>query len=150
MSTFVPNERTDDLFKDFTVSFPGGSITTTKDVLLCMFKDPAELNTCAPSSVSVVRKQHARTLYPGGPTTQVKETPYTKYNWSNGGTSRAAGGEPIAILIDGSMWTARLQGSHQAFMDYLCKNKAALAPGFTYWESNKGKPYSVSSSNSAD
>ena len=146
MSTFVPNERTDDLFKNFTVSFPGGSITATKDVLLFMFKDPAQLETCGAESVDVVRKQHPRTLYPGGPSVQVKETPYKKYNWSNGGTSRAAGGEPIAILINGDLWTARLSGSHQAFMAYLCSNRSALAPGFTYWESQKGKPYSVSSS----
>ena len=150
MSTFVPNERTDDLFKDFTISFPGGSLTATKDVLLCMFTDPAQLNTCGAEFKDVIRKPHPRTLYPGGPTTQVKETPYKRYNWSNGGTSRSAGGEPIAILINGDYWTARLQGSHQAFMSYLCANRAALAPGFTYWESNKGKPYSVSSSTSAD
>lgn len=145
MSTFVPNERTDDLFKDFTVSFPGGSITTTKDVLLCMFKNPDQLQTCGAEFKDVRRQRHERSLYPGGPKTWIEETPYKKYNWSNGGTSRAAGGEPIAILINGDMWTARLQGSHQSFMNYLCANRAALAPGFTYWESNKGKPYSVSS-----
>ena len=150
MSTFVPNERTDDLFKDFTVSFPGGSLTASKDVLLCMFKDPAQLETCGADSVDVVRKPHARTLYPGGPTIQVKETPYKKFNWSNGGTSRAAGGEPIGVLINGALWTARLSGSHQAFMAYLCQNRAALKPGFTYWESNKGKPYTISSSQSED
>lgn len=150
MSTFVPNERTDDLFKEFTVSFPGGSITSSKDVLLCMFANPDQLNTCGADSKDVVRRQHPRTLYPGGPETQVRETPYKKYNWSNGGTSKAAGGEPIAILINGDMWTARLQGSHQAFMNYLCANREALAPGFTYWESQKGKPYSVSSTTSDD
>lgn len=146
MSSFVPNERTDDLFKDFTVSFPGGSITSSKDVLLCMFANPDQLNTCGAEHKDVVRRKHERSLYPGGPKTWVEETPYKRYNWSNGGTSRAAGGEPISILINGDMWTARLQGSHQAFMSYLCENRAALAPGFTYWESQKGKPYSVSGS----
>lgn len=150
MATFVPNERTDDLFKNFTVSFPGGSITATKDVLLCMFKDPAQLETCGAEGVPVRRKAHPRRIYPGADPIQIDETPYTKYNWSNGGTSKAAGGEPIAVLINGDLWTARLQGSHQAFMQYLCGNRAALAPGFTYWESQKGKPYSVSSSSSND
>ena len=59
-------------------------------------------------------------------------------------SSRAAGGEPIRILIKGDYWRARLIGSHQAFMDYLCANRTALADGFTYWKSQAGKPYSIS------
>ena len=147
---FVPNEVTEDLFKQFTVSFPGGSITSTKDVILSMFADPAALDTCSPSKVDVERREHTRTLYPGGPTTTVRKTPYEKFNYSNGGTSKAAGGERIVVLINGSMWTARLQGSHQAFMQYLCDNRSSLAPGFSYWESNKGKPYTVSSATSGN
>ena len=147
---FTPNPPSPDLYKDFTISFPGGSIKATKDVLLSMFADPSALDTCSPDEKIVLRKQHTRTAYPGGPTSQVKETTFIKKNYSNGGTSRAAGGEPIGILINGTYWTARLTGSHQDFMDYLCDNRAALAEGFSYWKSQKGKPYSVSSSNTSD
>ena len=147
---WTPNTLTDDLFSQFTISFPNGSIKSTKDVLLSMFKEPSALDTCSPESVRVQRRQHARTLYPNGPTTQVKEANFDKFNYSNGGTSKAAGGERILILINGSKWTARLTGSHQAFMAYLCDNRDALAPGFSTWYSNKGKPYTVSSSTSND
>jgi len=147
---FVPNEVTPDLYRDFTISFPGGSIKATKDVLLSMFADPSSLDTCAPSETDISRAGHSRSLWPGGPTTQVAATQYTKKNYSNGGTSRAAGGEPIAVLINGTYWTARLTGSHQSFMDYLCANRASLAEGFSYWKSQAGKPYAISSANSSD
>ena len=147
---FVPNEITPDLYRDFTISFPGGSVTATKDVLLSMFADPSSLDTCSPSETVISRKGHPRSLYPGGPTTQVAATDYIKKNYSNGGTSRAAGGEPIRILINGTYWTARLTGSHQDFMDYLCNNRDSLADGFSYWKSQAGKPYAVSSSNTSD
>lgn len=149
-SRFVPNPVAPDLYKQFTISFPGGSIKSTKDVLLHMFAEPDALNTCDPEELVVRRKAHTRTAYPGGPTTQVAETTYTKKNYSNGGTSRAAGGEPIGILINGTYWTARLTGSHQAFQDYLCANRSALAEGFSYWKSQAGKPYAITSANTGD
>ena len=147
---FVPNEITPDLFREFTISFPGGSIKATKDVLLSMFADPSALDTCSPAETVISRAAHPRSLYPGGPTTQVAATTYIKKNYSNGGTSRAAGGEPISILINGSYWTARLQGSHQDFQDYLCANRGALAEGFSYWKSQAGKPYAISSATTSD
>lgn len=140
------NPDSPDLYRKFVVSFPGGSIKGTKDVLMSMFADPSALDMCSPEEVEVSRRQHTRTKYPGAPATQVAAANYTKKNYSNGGTSRAAGGEPIAVLINGDYWTCRLTGSHQAFMDYLCDNRDALAEGFSYWKSNKGKPYSISSS----
>lgn len=147
---FVPNEETPDLYRQFTVSFPGGSITATKDVLLSMFALPEALDTCSPDETSVRVPTHQRTAYPGAPARTVQEYNYVKKNYSNGGTSRAAGGEAIGVLINGTYWTARLTGSHQSFMDYLCDNRSALSPGFSYWKSQKGKPYSVSSSNTGD
>lgn len=147
---FVPNPVAPDLYRDFTVSFPNGSIKATKDVLLSMFADPSSLDTCAPEEVDVRVPEHKRTAYPGAPERTVKEFTYNKKNYSNGGTSRAAGGEPIAVLINGTYWTARLTGSHQAFMDYLCSNRESLAEGFSYWKSQAGKPYAVSSATTSD
>lgn len=147
---FVENEVTPDLYRDFTVSFPGGSIKATKDVLLSMFADPSALDTCSPEEIDVDVPQFERTMYPGAPKRIVQPFTYKKRNYSNGGTSRAAGGEPIAVLINGSYWTARLTGSHQAFMDYLCDNRDALAEGFSYWKSQRGKAYAISSAKSSD
>ena len=147
---FVPNEDSPDLYREFTVSFKDGSIKATKDVLLSMFALPEALDTCSPEEIPVRVPQHTRTAYPGAPSRIVQEYNYQKKNYSNGGTSRAAGGEPIGILINGTYWTARLTGSHQAFMDFLCENRGSLSPGFTYWKSQKGKPYAISSSTSGN
>lgn len=139
---FVPNQVSADLYRNYTISFPGGSLTATKDVLTSMFEKSNLPDTCSPETKEVSRKGYNWTRFPGDPDVRiVAPTSYTLKNYSNGGNSRAAAGEPIKILINNDFWTARLVGSHQAFMDYLCENKDALVDGFTYWQSQKGSPY---------
>ena len=139
---FVPNEVAPDLYRNYTISFPGGSLTATKDVLLSMFEPDNLPDTCSPEEKTVSRKQYNWTSYPQSEDVRiVQPTTYTLKNYSNGGNSRAAAGEPIKVLINNDYWTARLVGSHQAFMDYLCANKSSLKDGFTYWVSQKGSPY---------
>ena len=138
----VSNVVTADLYRNYTISFPGGSLTATKDVLTSLFEDDNLFDTCNPETKEVSRKQYNWTSYPQSPDVRiVKETVYTLKNYSNGGNSRAAAGEPIKILINNDFWTARLQGSHQDFMDFLCANRSSLRDGFSYWVSQKGSPY---------
>ncbi len=139
---FVPNPVTTDLYRNYTISFPGGSLTATKDVLSSMFEKDNLPDTCSPETKVVSRKESTWSRYPGDDRVRfVQPYTYTLKNYSNGGNSRAAAGEPIKILINNSYWTARLVGSHQAFMDYLCENRSSLIDGFTYWQSAKGSPY---------
>ena len=139
---FVPNEVTADLYRNYTISFPGGSLTATKDVLKSMFEDDNLFDTCNPETKEVSRKQYNWTSYPQSDEVRIVQgTNYTLKNYSNGGNSRAAAGEPIKILINNDFWTARLQGSHQDFMDFLCANRSSLRDGFSYWVSQKGSPY---------
>ena len=148
---FVPNPVAPDLYRNYTISFPGGSLTATKDVLLSVFEKDNLPDTCAPETKTVSRKGYNWTSYPGSSDVRlVPETSYTLKNYSNGGNSRAAAGEPIKILINNDFWTARLQGSHQAFMDYLCANKSSLKDGFTYWVSQKGSPYFLTDNSTSD
>jgi|TARA_R100000084_G_scaffold100291_1_gene54932 hypothetical protein len=148
---FVPNEASPDLYRNYTMSFPGGSLTATRDVLLSIFKNDLLPSTCNPEEKTVSRKEYVTTKYPGAdPSAIIKTDPYTLKNYSNGGNSRAAAGEPIKFLIDGSWWTARLVGSHQDFMDYLCDNTESLEGEATYWVSQKGSPYFVSHSTTND
>jgi hypothetical protein len=139
---FVPNPVAPDLYRNYTISFPGGSLTASKDVLTSMFEKDNLPDTCSPETKEVSRKGSTWTRYPGDPDQRiVQPTTYTLKNYSNGGNSRAAAGEPIKILINNDYWTARLVGSHQDFMDYLCANRSSLVDGFTYWQSQKGSPY---------
>ena len=148
---FVPNEVTSDLYRNYTITFPGGSLTATRDVLMSIFKNDQLPSTCNPETKEVSRKGYGRSKFWGDTeTTLVAPTSYTLKNYSNGGNSRAAAGEPIRFLINGSFWTARLVGSHQDFMDYLCANTAALEGDATYWVSQKGSPYLVSHSEQND
>lgn len=139
---FVPNQESPDLYRNYTITFPGGSLRATKDVLASMFEDDNLPDTCSPETVEVSRKQSNWTSYPFSDEVRiVAATTYTLKKYGSGGSSRAASGEPIKILINDDFWTARLSGSHQAFMDYLCQNRASLVDGFTYWKSQKGKEY---------
>lgn len=147
---FVPNPVTTDLYRRYTLSFPGGSLSATKDVILSMFEAENLPDLCSPEEISVSRKESSWTPYPGATSTRVEATTYTKKNYSNGSSGRAVGGEPIQILINGDYWTARLTGSHQNFMDYLCQQKDSLKDGFTFWRSQKGKPYSISDNSTSD
>lgn len=144
---FTVNELTTDLYRNYTISFPGGSLTATKDVLQSVFKNDQLPSTCNPETKQVSRKAGSYTTYPQSDELfNRRETTYTLKNYSNGGNSRAASGEAIKFLINGSYWTARLVGSHQAFMDYLCENTESLEGDATYWLSSKGSPYLVSHS----
>ena len=148
---FVPNPVATDLYRNYTISFPGGSLTATKDVLLSMFEADNLPDTCSPEEIPVSRKQYNWTSYPQSDEIRiVQPTTYTLKNYSNGGNSRAAAGEPIKVLINNDYWTARLVGSHQAFMDYLCDNKSSLKDGFTYWVSQKGSPYMLTDNSNSN
>jgi hypothetical protein len=148
---FVPNPVAPDLYRNYTISFPGGSLTASKDVLTSMFEKDNLPNTCEPETKEVSRKQSTWTRYPGDTDFKtVQPYSYTLKNYSNGGNSKAAAGEPIKVLINNSYWTARLVGSHQAFMDYLYTQKAALVDGFTYWQSAKGSPYFITDNSTSN
>lgn len=147
---FVPNPVSTDLYRSYTISYPGGSLSATKDVLLSMFESDNLPDLCSPEIKTVSRKESAWTAYPGATPTRVESFTYVKKNYSNGSSGRAKGGEPIQVLVNGDYWTARLTGSHQDFMDYLCENKDALKDGFTFWRSQKGKPYSITDNSTTD
>lgn len=151
LTRFIPNDEVAGLYKSLTLTFPGGSLTASRDVLASIFKDDALPSTCNPEVITVSRKESTRTRYPGD--SQVRIVPSTTYelkNYGSGESSLAAGGEAIRFNIDGSWWTARLTGTHQDFMDYLCANTGSLEGNATYWISAKGRKYFVAHSEAND
>ena len=146
---FVPNTESPDLYRNLTITFPGGSLTATRDVLESVFKAEELPSTCEPLSTPVTRKSYVRTRFPGDTDGRiVPQTIYELKRYGSGESSAAAGGEPIKFLINGDFWTARLNGSHQDFMDYLCANTSSLKYNATYWVSEKGRKYFVAHSES--
>ena len=148
---FLPNEVTADLYRNYTISFPGGSLTASKDVLKSMFEDDNLFNTCNPETKEVSRKQYNWTAYPQSDEVRiVQATTYTLKNYSNGGNSRAAAGEPIRFFINDSWWTARLTGTHQDFDNYLCVNRESFKNGSIYWISSGGRKHFITSTRKTD
>lgn len=133
------------------MTFPGGSLTATRDVLESIFKEDLLPSTCNPKETTVNPKAYVRTKYVGAtPSALIDKDPFVLKNYGSGDSSRAAGGEPIKFQIDGSWWTARLSGTHQAFMDYLCANTESLEGDATYWISANGRKYFVAHSSTND
>ena len=147
MLRFVPNEVTNDSWTKITMTFPGGSLTATRDLLESIFKSELLPSTCNPAETVVSPKQYVRTKYVGAaPSAIIEKQPYVLRNYGSGDASLAAGGEPIKFLVNGDWWTARLTGTHQDFMNYLCVNTESLKGDATYWISANGRKYFVAHS----
>jgi hypothetical protein len=126
--------------RKIALNFPNGSLTATQGLLEEVFgpnlTGAGESVTTSTVSVS----GHSRTRVIGGPSTSVASSNYTRKKYPSNVTGNAAGGEAIALLVDGRYWTARLTGSHQAFNDFLTGTSFFLN-GAMFWRSEKGKPY---------
>ena len=149
---FVPNPVSPDLYRDYTISFPGGSLTASKDVLTSMFEKDNLPNTCEPEEKLVLSQ--AVNMDPLSGRHRVSDraglTATRSRTTAMAATPKLQPVNQSRFLINNSYWTARLVGSHQAFMDYLCTQKAALVDGFTYWQSAKGSPYFITDNSTSN
>jgi hypothetical protein len=137
---FVPNEATEGLYREITMTFPGGSLTAKRDVLESLFNVDLLPDQCAPAERVVTRKEYTRTKFVGAtPSAIIRTEPYVLRTYGSGDSSNAAGGEPIRFLINNSWWTARLNGTHQDFNNYLCVNRASFKYNAIYWVSSGGR-----------
>lgn len=131
---------TDNLAKNLTLNFPGGSLTATRGLLETMFGSNFSGLATEPVVSTVSVTGHTRRRVVGGPVTNVAANTYTRKKYPSSNSSGAAGGEQIAINLGGDIWTARLSGSHQNFCDFLLGNDGPLTE-VVFWTSEKGKPY---------
>jgi hypothetical protein len=104
--------------KAITIPYEGGAFTTTRELVKYIFGEKFVNNQTA-KTVDRTRAQHNRTRVIGGPSILVKAANYkfTKFPVARG-LSRS-GGEPILLLVDADVFTARLHGSHQAFVKFI-------------------------------
>ncbi len=126
--------------RQVALNFPGGSLTATKGLLEAVFgpdlTGAGESVTTSTVSVS----GHSRVRVIGGPATSVGSYNYARKKYPSSVAGGAAGGEAIALLVNGSYWTARLTGSHQAFADFLTGASFFLS-GALFWRSERGTQY---------
>lgn len=122
------------------LNFPGGSLKATKGLLEAIFGPNLSGAGESVQTSTITVSGHSRVRVIGGDSTSVASTSYVRKKYPSGATGGAAGGEPIALLVNGKYWTARLTGSHQNFNDFLTGASFFLS-GALFWKSEKGKPY---------
>lgn len=126
--------------RKIALNFPGGSLTATRGLLEALYGPNLTGAGEAVTTKQVSVSGHSRTRVIGGPSKNVAGSTYTLKRYPSTVSGGAAGGEAIALLVDGKYWTARLAGSHQNFNDFLTGTSFYQnAPLF--WRSEKGKPY---------
>lgn len=131
--------------RKISLPFPGGSLTATRGLLVALFgQDLVNAGLSGTASVSV--KSHSRQRVIGGPSTSVSATSYTRKKFPAASSNGGSGGEPIALLVNGDWWTARLTGSHQDFNSWLEDSTWGSGQN-ALWRSEKGTKYGPFSGN---
>lgn len=130
---------TDNLARKISIGYEGGSLTATRGAMEALF-GPALVEYQEDQTVGVAVRSHARRRVIGGPITSVAGHNYQRKRYPQGPAGGNSGGEPIAVLIQGSWWTMRLTGSHQSFNRFL-RNATWQSGAVIFWKSEKGTPY---------
>jgi hypothetical protein len=122
------------------LNFPGGSLTATQGLLEAIYGPnlSGAGNSVTTATVSV--SGHSRVRVIGGGSKTVSSYNYSRKKYPTAVNGGAAGGEPIALLVDGKYWTARLSGSHQEFCDFLTGSSFFQSQPL-FWRSEKGTQY---------
>jgi hypothetical protein len=122
------------------LNYPGGSLTATQGLLEAVFGPnlTGAGDSVTTSTVSV--SGHSRVRVIGGASKTVGAFNYSRKKYPTAVNGGAAGGEPIALLVNGKYWTARLSGSHQEFADFL-SGASFFLDGALFWRSEKGTQY---------
>jgi hypothetical protein len=122
------------------LNYPGGSLTATQGLLEAIFGPDLTGAGDSVTTASVSVSGHSRVRVIGGPSKTVSAFSYSRKKYPVAVNGGAAGGEPIALLVNGKWWTARLSGSHQEFADFLTGASFFLS-GALFWRSEKGTQY---------
>lgn len=112
--------------KQFTLSYEGGSITSTYGNLIQTINFSGIPVACnnATKPVSVGATTVVRTI--GQPGTPRKAYNYNKPQYYKKNSSLAAGGYPIRVVTDVGEYTARLSGDISALAKYICSHTGQL------------------------
>ena len=126
--------------REIALNFPGGSLVAKRGLLEAIFgiDMTGAGGQVTTSTISV--SGHSRTRVIGGASTSVAATTYVRKKYPTSVNGGAAGGEPVALLVGGKYWTARLTGSHQKFNDFLQGSSFYMTEALL-WKSERGKGY---------
>lgn len=126
--------------RKFSLKWQGGYLTTTQGVLEALYGADFMDKVGAGAAKKIAVKGHTRVRVIGQPGKTIAGYDYNEIQYPHRMRSRAGGGQPIKIFIDGSWWTARLGGSVQDFKQYLAGTGKPVKT-FTFF-TEKGTEYS--------
>ena len=126
--------------QESALAWPGGTLTATYGNLAQTFALNTIENACAAQTVSVSRAGGSRVNRIGGPATSVKATSFSLRRYPKKNAGNAAAGAAILIRTEVGEYTARLTGSIQDFVAYLCGNGSRMF-GSIYVHSANGAKY---------
>lgn len=131
--------------KEYSLSYNGGSLTSAYGNLIQTINFAGIPMSCEATSknVSVGASSVVRTI--GQPATARKAYTYTRKSYYKKNGSLAAGGEPVRVITDVGEYTARLTGSMEALVTYICANRGQLYGDVTIY-SPAGSRYSFTAS----
>jgi hypothetical protein len=122
------------------MNYPGGTLTASMGLLEAIFGPNLTGAGDAVTTSTVSVGGHTRVRVIGGPGKTVSGYNYARKKYPIAVNGGAAGGEPIALLVNGKYWTARLSGSHQGFADFL-KGASFYLSSPLFWRSERGTQY---------
>jgi hypothetical protein len=122
------------------LNYEGGTLTATIGLLEAIFGPDLIGAGSAVTTSTVSVGGHTRVRVIGGPGKTVSGYNYARKKYPIAVSGGAAGGEPIALLVNGKYWTARLSGSHQEFADFLQSASIKLSAPL-FWRSERGTQY---------
>lgn len=104
-----------------TLAYPGGTITAARGNLeQTLAVGSASSAYCQAATESFSRTGHQRVNKIGGTATSVKATTVSVKKYPTGTTNQAAAGQAVEVLTGAGSYTARVTGSMQALVAYLC------------------------------
>lgn len=107
--------------KNLTLAYPGGTITAARGNLEQTLNISGTTSSyCQAVTESISRTGHQRVNKIGGTATSVKATTYTVKKYPTGTTNQAAAGQAVEVLTGVGSYRARVTGSLQSLMAYLC------------------------------
>lgn len=126
--------------KEASLPYPGGSLTAAYGNLIQTMNVAGILDACTATDLNVSVSASNPVLTIGGGSIPRKAYTYTKKQYNKRNSSLAAGGDPITVITDIGQYQARMTGSIQSFVEFICRNTGLLY-GPLYFASANGALY---------
>ena len=126
--------------KEASFSYPGGYLTSAYGNLIQTMNIAGDLSACSVTDKTVTVGSHQAVLTIGQPAINVSAHTYTKKQYNKRNSSAAAAGVPVRVVTEVGEYQARMSGSIQSLVEFICRNTGLLY-GPTYIYSAHGAEY---------